>query len=163
MWLVVQSKSKPKTYPYFSYLDEQMVCLSIVLSFKRKKKQMSYAIVTQLQAKSNIVWTYSTSEYKSDYLRYVIGGDAWEILNLKFNLHIKSTFDFWLVNKFVKSKIVKSFRATTCQIFLFTFSKKLNQKCSVTLASWPSSARVTFLSKGHFSFQIVKLQQYWWL
>ena len=86
---------------------------------------MSNAIATQLQAKNNIIWTHSTSECKSDY---VIGRDAWEIMYLRFKLYIKSTFDFWLVNKFVKLKIVKSFRATTCQIFLFIFSKKLNQK-----------------------------------
>ena len=102
---------------------------------------MSYAIVTQLQPKSNIVWT---SEYKSDY---VIGDDAWEITNLKFKLHINSTFGFWLVNRFVKSKIVKSFRATTCQIFLFTFSKKLNQKCSVT------NSRLTVKSTGDLFVQ----------
>ena len=160
MWLVVQSKSKPRVYLLYWWANGLSFYRTAFKIITEKEKQMSSAILTQLQAKSNIVWIYSTSVYKSDF---VIGGDAWEIMNLKSKLHIKSTFDFWLVNKFVKSKIVKSFRATTCQIFLFTFSKKLNQKCSVTLAGWPSSVRVTFLSKGHFSFQIVKLQQYWWL
>ena len=77
MWLVVQSKSKPRVYLLYWWANGLSFYRTAFKIITEKEKQMSYANGTELQAKSNIVWKYSTS------------ADAWEILNLKFNLHIK--------------------------------------------------------------------------